>query len=99
MASVFTPDGAFSGDLGTYTGHTELRAWVESRGPALRATQHFISNLMLTVNRDTILEQSACLIIGPEGDRSGLQSSGFYRGRVVKHESSWLFATRSFHHW
>lgn len=83
MASIFTPDGTFSGELGSYTGHAELRAWVESRDPALRVTQHFVSNLMLTA----------------DGDPVGVQSSGFYQGRVVKHDGKWLFATRSFHHW
>lgn len=99
MASVFTPDGAFIGDLGTYTGHAQLRSWVESRSAALRATQHFVSNVMLTFEGDVILERSACLIIGDGGSQSGVQSSGFYRGRVVRHDGAWLFAERSFHHW
>jgi hypothetical protein len=99
MASVFTPDGAFSGDVATYTGHAELRSWVESRSQALRATQHFVSNLMLSTDGDAIQEKSLCLIVGAEGSQLSVQSSGYYRGRVVKHGGAWLFASRRFHHW
>ena len=98
MVSLFTPDGTFVGELGSYTGGAELRAWVEARDQSLRATQHVVSNLMLSLNGGEIVERSLCLIVGPIGTGAAVQSSGFYRGRVVKHDGQWLFATRSFHH-
>jgi hypothetical protein len=99
MVSVFTPDGSFTGDVATYSGHAALRAWVASRSPELRATQHFVSNLMLTQEENAIQERSLCLIVGPGLSKLEVQSSGYYVGRVVQHEGRWLFATRSFHHW
>jgi uncharacterized protein (TIGR02246 family) len=99
MASVFTPDGSFTGDVATYSGHAQLRAWVASRSAELRATQHVVSNLMLRAVADAIEERSLCLIVGPAGGHFGVQSSGYYEGRVVQHDGTWLFAARHFRHW
>lgn len=98
FASLFTSDGTF-GVAGhdPFRGRDQLVAYVKRRFEEAPGMSHHVSNVVIDETPDGAMGHAYGMILGTEPDgRVSVRNLGTYADRLVRAESGWRFASRSF---
>lgn len=98
FATCFTEDCvADYGLIGSWSGASEITAWMEATHAAAGPTLHRITNQSVTTKGGTVLARSYvdALVLTPDA-LSGTRATGFYDDTMLKTSSGWQIARRTF---
>ena len=97
--ATFAPDGIFDGVHGRYEGTSELRRfitayWTDPEFERLRGTQHWITNVKVTVSGDAATSYCYGTVISAGTNGNQIMGTWHYKDKLVKLSSEWRFSLR-----
>lgn len=97
FASTFTPDGAFIGTIGSFTGYEQLREFAEKQNLKQRGLQHWNANVSLAFDGADLVHGRAYMLVVCAGDPAPtIERAGLYIDEIVRSGGQWLFKSRRF---